>query len=108
MYFDGSTRSGTAIIHTMSTPGRPVYFMSGTKSWVLGISTLEGEMRAVAGNYIIHGIKGEVYPCDGDIFRATYEPFQPTPDNKTPYRSPNHIFPFDTFGPVRIHTRGDL
>lgn len=38
------------------------------------ISTLEGEMRADAGDWIIRGIKGELYPCKPDIFAATYEP----------------------------------
>lgn len=27
------------------------------------------------GDYIIKGIKGEIYPCKADIFWATYEPF---------------------------------
>lgn len=37
------------------------------------IKTLEGEMRANDGDYIIKGIKGELYPCKPDIFEATYE-----------------------------------
>lgn len=37
------------------------------------IDTLEGEMTANVGDYIITGIKGEVYPCKPDIFLATYE-----------------------------------
>ncbi len=37
------------------------------------IETLEGTMKADAGDYIIRGIKGEVYPCKPDIFEATYE-----------------------------------
>lgn len=39
----------------------------------LFIKTLEGDMKAGIGDYIIKGIKGEFYPCKGDIFRATYE-----------------------------------
>lgn len=38
------------------------------------IRTLEGEMRANVGDWIIRGIKGELYPCRDDIFRATYDP----------------------------------
>lgn len=38
------------------------------------ISTLEGQMRADAGDWIIRGVKGELYPCKPDIFAATYEP----------------------------------
>lgn len=37
------------------------------------ISTLEGEMTAQLGDYIIQGVKGEIYPCKPDIFEATYE-----------------------------------
>ena len=39
----------------------------------LFISTLEGEMRADPGDWIIRGVKGEVYPCKPDIFEETYE-----------------------------------
>jgi hypothetical protein len=41
---------------------------------LLVIPTLEGEMRALRGDYIIRGVKGEFYPCKPDIFTATYEP----------------------------------
>lgn len=37
------------------------------------IPTLEGLMRASPGDYIIQGIKGEIYPCKPDIFHLTYE-----------------------------------
>ena len=40
----------------------------------IGISTLEGEMKASPGDWIIKGISGEFYPCKPDIFDATYEP----------------------------------
>jgi len=45
----------------------------------LKIFTLEGEMNASVGDWIIRGIKGEYYPCKPDIFSATYVPadFQP-------------------------------
>lgn len=37
------------------------------------IHTLEGDMRANPGDYIITGIRGEKYPCKKDIFEAYYE-----------------------------------
>jgi len=40
----------------------------------LNIVTLEGIMRADAGDWIIRDVKGELYPCKPDIFVATYEP----------------------------------
>lgn len=39
----------------------------------LPINTLEGEIKASIGDYIIRGINGEYYPCKPDIFRKTYE-----------------------------------
>lgn len=37
------------------------------------ISTLEGDHKANVGDWIIRGIKGELYPCKPDIFEQTYE-----------------------------------
>jgi hypothetical protein len=37
------------------------------------IQTLEGNMQASVGDWIIRGVKGEFYPCKPDIFEATYE-----------------------------------
>ncbi|MCK9460602.1 MAG: hypothetical protein M0R80_13265 [Proteobacteria bacterium] len=39
----------------------------------LVIYTLEGSMRAMPGDWIIKGIKGEIYPCKPDVFEETYE-----------------------------------
>ena len=40
----------------------------------LFIQTLEGEMRADPGDWIIRGVDGEIYPCKPDIFARTYDP----------------------------------
>ena len=37
------------------------------------IKTLEGDMIGNYGDYIIQGVRGEIYPCKPDIFEATYE-----------------------------------
>ena len=37
------------------------------------IKTLEGNMKANIGDYIIKGVHGEFYPCKPDIFEETYE-----------------------------------
>ena len=37
------------------------------------IHTLEGDMKASVGDYIITGVDGEQYPCKPDIFEKTYE-----------------------------------
>lgn len=36
------------------------------------IHTLEGDMKASVGDYIITGVRGEQYPCKPDIFEETY------------------------------------
>lgn len=43
------------------------------------IDTPEGDMRADPGDWIITGVKGEFYPCDDDVFSATYEPVEDAP-----------------------------
>lgn len=37
------------------------------------IRTLEGDMRASEGDFVIRGVQGEFYPCKPDIFDQTYE-----------------------------------
>ena len=45
----------------------------GTKECFMVIRTLEGNMKANKGDYIIKGVKHEIYPCKPDIFEMTYE-----------------------------------
>ena len=40
----------------------------------LVIHTLEGDMKADVGDWIITGVHGEQYPCKPDIFEETYDP----------------------------------
>ena len=37
------------------------------------IRTLEGDMAATPGDFVIKGVQGEFYPCKPDIFEATHE-----------------------------------
>lgn len=39
----------------------------------LYIHTLEGDMHANHGDYIVRGLYGEFYPVKGEIFEKTYE-----------------------------------
>ena len=41
----------------------------------LYIKTLEGDMKANIGDYIIKGVKNEFYPCREDIFKMTYDEY---------------------------------
>ena len=69
MLFTGSELSGNEIIAWAdSVVGKITYIWEE-----LRISTLEGEMAASAGDYIIRGVEDEFYPCKPDIFAKTYE-----------------------------------
>lgn len=46
---------------------------AGTPEVAMMIDTLEGTHKANQGDWIIRGVKGELYPCKPDIFEATYE-----------------------------------
>lgn len=50
-----------------------IIYMDGKNN--LRIKTLEGDMLVKPNNYIIKGVKGEVYSCDCDIFNETYDKF---------------------------------
>lgn len=49
------------------------YPPTSNKNGKLCIHTLEGDMTADIGDYIIKGVNGEFYPCKPDIFNKTYE-----------------------------------
>lgn len=60
-----------AIMKTTFTPGCVWYEPHRD---LLSIGTLEGALRVSVDDWIICGVKGELYPCKPDIFEATYEP----------------------------------
>lgn len=37
------------------------------------VETMEGTLEGKAGDYLMIGIKGEMYPCEKEIFEATYD-----------------------------------
>jgi len=41
------------------------------------VETIEGDMKGKAGDYLIEGVEGELYPCDEQIFHKTYEDAEP-------------------------------
>ena len=38
------------------------------------VETLEGTLTGKKGDYLVMGVKGELYPVDKEIFEQTYEP----------------------------------
>lgn len=71
---------------------KDIYFLLNAPDWVLKacsdntifgyfsddkegvrINTLEGIMFAPFGHYLIRGVEGEIYGCDPNVFKKTYE-----------------------------------
>ena len=78
----------------------PVWMVEAMRAGTVGfvpegimIKTLEGNMLASGGDYIIKGVKGEIYPCKADIFEASYE--QVIPPDLTEVTEPNIPFEDD-------------
>jgi len=55
-------------LKTRQSPINPMFYP------LVVIPTLEGNMTASKGDWIIKGVNGEFYPCKPDIFEKTYEP----------------------------------
>lgn len=54
--------------------GYPIH--GDERGYYLIINTLEGISRVDEGDWIITGVKGELYPCKPDIFGILYEPME--------------------------------
>lgn len=68
--WDGTRESAESI---RAVFGADVLVPRDGDSWALLCKTLEGRLVATPQDWIIRGIKGEVYPCKPDVFAATYE-----------------------------------
>jgi hypothetical protein len=72
-------KSGTEIIQRIldADGSASIHCIDDTKTdhggHTIRISTLEGDMHASLGDWVICGVQGEFYPCKPDIFEATYE-----------------------------------
>lgn len=84
MKWDGTAAGATPIIDWILANGATATYVcsnpdrcaetSGDTPHCIVIRTLEGDMRADVGDWIIKGVRGEFYPCKPDVFAATYEP----------------------------------
>ena len=57
---------------------KPVIIYAIQMGVAFQVETLEGTMSGKAGDFLIKGIKGELYPCNRDIFVASYDPVYET------------------------------
>jgi len=74
MKFEGDMRSYHAIVSWVKESGfnQDYEVMCNFGRGGIALPTLEGDMTANVGDWIIKGVKGEFYPCKPDIFEATY------------------------------------
>lgn len=74
--FDGSAACAEYLLRHFGGNVRPEFgHTAATHDQVTGrmaIDTPTGTVYATAGDWILRGVKGEVYPCKDDVFRATY------------------------------------
>lgn len=80
MEWDGAAESASSVIEWVLVNGQSITYHCANDEecrlevggHVLRIPTLEGNMDASAGDFIIKGVNGEFYPCKPDIFAKTY------------------------------------
>ena len=46
------------------------------------VETMEGVLEGKPGDYLMMGVRGELYPCDKEIFAETYELVSGTAEGK--------------------------
>lgn len=77
VHYSGSPESRRAVLEFtgVNAPNAgTIYWRALPVGGEIVIRTPEGDLIASEGDWIIRGIKGEVYPCKPDIFAATYDP----------------------------------
>lgn len=79
--WDGTEESARVIINWASTHDTQIWYREdinpdteqGMGTYHLTIHTLEGDMIARPGYWIIKGVENEFYGCEPEIFAKTYE-----------------------------------
>lgn len=72
MEYIGYMFGALPILHWLTKHGAEFDF--GSNGDAITIHTLEGDVFARPGDWVIRGIAGEFYPCKPEIFAETYEP----------------------------------
>ena len=66
-------QSAVDIIEWIKESGGHAYSSDSSTGRTITIRTLEGDMTASPGDFIIKGVSNEFYACKPDIFAKTYE-----------------------------------
>lgn len=67
LQFTGGVESACEVMEF--TRHRAVYDL---ETDTLTVYTVDGDMRAQAGDWLVRGVRGEVYPCTSDVFALAY------------------------------------
>lgn len=78
---------------------------SGTEHVHLLIHTLEGVMKAVRGDYVVLGLRGELYPVRPDIFAESYQPSVELNEDGRYNEKANVYFDYTNYKGVRTVAR---
>jgi hypothetical protein len=70
--------------------GQMIFAPHGVRCLI--VVTLEGEMVARPGWWIIRGVKGEFYPCDPEIFAETYDAVRPATTSTSSFALSRHPY----------------
>lgn len=73
---DGHPMTADTIVHWIEGHGHQASTVALSPlrtQLAVRIRTLEGDMTAGAGDWVIRGVQGEFYPVKDQIFRETYE-----------------------------------
>lgn len=75
--------------------GKTVFAPYGERCLI--ILTLEGEMVARYGDWIIKGTEGEFYPCKDSVFQRKYRPAAPAADGDSSIQLQRHEYAGNSF-----------
>lgn len=70
---DGSHQCATELPAPVEAVKKPIPLKVRCMPEAFVVETMEGRMQGKAGDWLITGIDGEMYPCDADIFARTYD-----------------------------------
>jgi len=66
-------REGDTIERMLPCRKRPMIVHARQMHEPFTVVTREGTIRGKAGDYLMKGVRGELYPCDRKIFEDTYD-----------------------------------
>lgn len=73
MEWTGDASALPAFALSIHSPNNKTALIYNKITGALIVRTLEGDMTATIGDFLIRGVEGELYFCKPEIFKKTYE-----------------------------------